>query len=64
MNKAALETLKTSDPALNRFAHAVKQNMDQMTGQTRNSTRMEPLALDATLPEVIARLNEIADRLQ
>lgn len=64
MTKAALEKLQTADPALNRFAAAVKQNMDQMTGQTRNATRMVPLASDATLAQVIARLNEIADRLQ
>lgn len=64
MTKAALEKLQTADPALNRFAAAVKQNMDQMTGQTRNATRMMPLASDATLAQIIARLNEIADRLQ
>lgn len=64
MTKAALEKLQSADPALNRFAAAVKQNMDQMTGQTRNATRMVPLPSDATLAQVIARLNEIADRLQ
>lgn len=62
--KAALENLRTADPALNRFAAAVKQNLDKMTGQTRNARPMEKLPLDAPLADVIRLLNEIVDRLQ
>lgn len=62
--KAALENLRTADPALNRFAAAVKQNLDQMTGQTRNTHPMEKLPLDAPMADVIRLLNEIVDRLQ
>ncbi len=64
MKKAALEVLKTGDAALNRFSAAVKQNLDQITGQTKNARYMAPLPSTATLPEVIARMNEIAERIQ
>lgn len=64
MKKSAIEALKTGDSSLNRFAAAVKQNLDQITGQTKNSTYMAPLPSTATLAEVIARVNAIAERLQ
>lgn len=62
--KAALENVQSGDEQLQRFCRAVKQNMDQMTGQTRKSKRMQPLPANATLAQVIARLNEISERLQ
>ena len=64
MTKAALEHPRTGLPALDRFCQAVKQNMDQMNGQTRNTQRMEPLPDNANMAQIIDRLNEIAERLQ
>ena len=64
MKKASLENVQSEDTALQRFCQAVKQNLDQIMGHTRNTRRMEPLPLDAPLPDVIRRLNEIAERLQ
>lgn len=64
MKKAALENVQSSDAQLQRFCRAVKQNMDQITGQVRNAKRLEPLPANATLAQVIARLNEITERLQ
>lgn len=64
MKKAAMETLKTTDVALNRFGAAVKQNLDQITGQTQNAERLVPLLETATLPEAIALLNQIVARIE
>lgn len=64
MKKAALETLKTGDTSIDRFAAAVKQNLDQITGQTKASTYLLPLPETASMADVIARVNEIAARLQ
>lgn len=64
MKKAALETVKTGDSALDRLLSAVKQNLDQITGQARNLGPLEPLPADASLAQVVARLNEITDRMQ
>ena len=64
MKKAALENVKSDDVALQRFCQAVKQNLDQIMGHTRNSRRMEPLPENPSMAQVVARLNEIAERLQ
>ena len=64
MKKAAVPTLATPDAALGAFASAVKQNLDAITGQARSTKKLAPLPADATLPEVVARLNELLERLQ
>ncbi len=43
---------------------AIKQNLDGITGQARNVQRLAPLPPDASLAQVIERLNEITARLQ
>ena len=64
MSKQAIPTIFTGKPDLDRVLVAMKQNIDSMTGQARGARRMEPLPATATLADVIARLNEIAERLQ
>lgn len=43
---------------------AVKQNLDAITGQARNTPKLAPLPSTATLADVIERLNTLLDRLQ
>lgn len=64
MTKAAIVTVRTGQLDLDLALSAVKQNLDSITGQARSVTRFEHLSDTATLAEVIARLNEIVDRLQ
>jgi hypothetical protein len=64
MKKAALETPRTGDSALDRFLAATKQNLDQITGQTKTSRYLAPLPATATLAQVIERVNAIAERIQ
>jgi hypothetical protein len=62
--KPALEHPKTGAVALDRFCSNVKQILDDITGQSRKLKRLQPLPADATLPQVIERLNEVLSRLQ
>lgn len=62
--KPSIPTLPTTDANLSRFAEAVKQVLDAITGRARNVPRLEPLPETATLPEVIERLNQVIARLQ
>lgn len=62
--KAAIPTVRSGDPAVNHALDAIKQNIDAMTGQSRNSTALHPLASTATLADVIAQLNAILARLE
>jgi hypothetical protein len=64
MTKAAIPVVNTGQAEVDRFAAAVKQNVDAITGQTRGTTRLPPLPQTATLGQVITRLNELLDRLQ
>ena len=64
MTKAAIPAVRTGQPDLDRAISAIKQNMDAITGQARNVRRLTPLPADATLAQVIERLNEITARLQ
>lgn len=64
MTKAAIPSVVTGKPDLDRALSSMKQNLDAITGQARNTTRLEPLASTATLAEVIERLNVIVARLQ
>lgn len=62
--KAAIPVVMSGTPDLDRFAEAVKQNVDGITGQQKNAKKLLPLPSTATLPEAIAQLNAILDRLQ
>lgn len=64
MSKAAIPAVRTGQPDLDRAMSAIKQNLDAITGQARNVNRLAPLPADATLAQVIDRLNEITARLQ
>ena len=62
--KPAIPSVRTGTPDLDQALSAVKQTLDEMTGQTRNATRMQPLPSTATLPEVITQINAILARIQ
>jgi len=64
MKKAAIPTVNTGQFELDQFAAAVKQNLDSITSQARNIPRLRPLPENATLAQVIERLNAITERLQ
>lgn len=63
MSKSGVPTLNTADPALNRALAALKQNVDELTGQSRNMPALTPLPATATLADVIAAVNKIITRL-
>lgn len=62
--KAAIPNLISGNPDIDRFAEAVKQNVDGMTGQQKNIAKLVPLENTATTQEIIGRLNAILDRMQ
>lgn len=64
MKKAAIPTVRTGNPELDRAIDALKQNVDAMTGQARNSERIPSLSSSASLPDVIAVVNKILERMQ
>jgi len=64
MTKSAIPSVLTGKTDLDRALSAIKQNLDAITGQARNVQKLEPLPADATLDQVIERLNEIVARLQ
>lgn len=64
MKKAAIPTVRTGQPDVDRAFDAIKQTLDAITGQARNAQRLAPLPANATLTEVVTRLNLLAERLQ
>lgn len=62
--KTAIPPLATGDANVDRFAEAVKQNLDGITGQQKNAVKLKPLAATATTAEQITRLNALLERLQ
>lgn len=65
MKKPGLPLVKdTGNAVLDLFCQNTKQTLDGMTGQARDRPRLEPLPSDASLADVIVRLNEIVRRLQ
>lgn len=50
------------DPARQPFDQAVKENLEVIMGQ--RGGRVEPLPPTATLPELVAKVNELIQRLQ
>lgn len=64
MTKAAIPAVSSGKADIDRALSSIKQNLDEITGQSRNVTRLTPLASTATLAEVIAQLNAVVARLQ
>jgi hypothetical protein len=64
MTKAAIPTVRTGQPDVDRAFDAIKQNLDAITAQSRNVQRFTPLSPTATLADVIQRLNDVTARLQ
>lgn len=62
-NKAPIPVLNSGSAEVDRFAAAIKQNMDWMTGQQKNSPPVKALASTATLGDVIAEVNKIIRRI-
>lgn len=51
----------TRDPTLRPTLDAIKENIEILTGQRRNG--IKPLPATASLADVIAKVNQIIDRL-
>jgi hypothetical protein len=64
MSKAAIPTVFTGNPALDRTLQAIKQNMDQISGQTKGQQTLAPLGSAATTAQIVERLNAITERIQ
>lgn len=64
MKKAAIPAVRTGQPEMDRALAAIKQNLDAITGQARNVDKIDPLPANASLADVVARLNLIVERLQ
>ncbi len=62
--KQSIPAVRTGQHSLDQALSAVKQNLDQITGQARGFEKLAPLPSNATLSQVIERLNAIAERLQ
>jgi hypothetical protein len=62
--KRAIPDERTGNPAVDRAISAIKQNLDQITGQARNAEALIPLEPTATLAQVIEQINAITERLQ
>lgn len=64
MSKPSIPRTSTGNPAVDQSIAAIKQTLDEITGQARNVDRLKPLAATATLPQVVERLNEMLARMQ
>lgn len=64
MKKAAIPTVRTGNPEVDRAFDAIKQNLDSITGQARNVQKVAPLPTSATLADIINRINLLTERLQ
>lgn len=62
-SKAAIPVLRSGLAEVDRFAEVIKQNMDWLTGQQKNSPSVKALASTATLSDVIAEVNKIIRRI-
>ena len=63
MKKQSVPALATGNSAIDQFASAVKANIDDVTGQHKNSQVLMKLQLTATLTDVITAYNKVVDRL-
>lgn len=64
MKKAAIPEVRTGNQELDRALQAVKQNLDDITGQHKNAVKLKPLATTATTAEIVAQLNAMLERMQ
>jgi hypothetical protein len=64
MTKSAIPNLTSGDAELKLFASSIKNNLDSITGQARNSIALQKLPADATLTQVISQLNALLQRIQ
>jgi len=64
MKKAAIPTVRTGQPDVDRAFDAIKQNLDAITAQSRNTQKLAPLPVGASLADVVTRLNLLTERLQ
>lgn len=62
--KVAIPAVTTGMAELDRCLEAVKQNMDSITGQEKNATKLKPLDSTATAAEQVERLNALLERIQ
>lgn len=62
--KPAIPVARSGDGAVDRALQAIKQTLDDMTGQQKNSVKLVPLESTATLAEVITQLNAMLARMQ
>ena len=63
MKKQGIPTLATGNSAIDQFAAAVKANLDDVTGQHKNSKILVRLPNTATLTDLITAYNNVVDRL-
>lgn len=63
MSKRAIPQVPV-DPKRGGFDAAVKEILEQITGQRGTANRLEKLAGDATLDDVIKKINQIIDVIQ
>lgn len=62
--KPAIPIVRSGDHSIDRAHQAIKQTIDDITGQQKNSLKLVPLETTATLPEVITQLNAMLARMQ
>ncbi len=62
--KVAIPATNTGDDQVDRFAEAVKLNMESMMGQNKNSVKLSALPSTATNADIINQLNAILARIQ
>ena len=60
--KRAIPQVPQADLARVNFDKAVKENLEKVTGQIGG--KLERLSEDASLADLIAKMNEVIDRLQ
>lgn len=60
--KAQIPSTAGVDPTLKRILDPMKENIEQLRG--RRQTKIEPLSASATNSEIIAKINEVIERMQ
>lgn len=60
---AAVPDLRSGTPQMDVWGQAVKQNLDWLTGQQKNSPPLKVLPTTATLADVIEQVNQLRKRL-
>lgn len=62
MSKRAIPQVPRPTEPRYRFDQSIKENLEVLMGQS--AEKIKPLASTATTAEIIAKVNEIIDRLQ